>query len=88
MTEDQARKVEAQSREFPHTLEIIQRVRDAMAAQLFQTKVGESAIREGIFLRVQTLDAMMMEMQGIMRLKGDDKAIEEYVKRLAATNGQ
>lgn len=82
MTEDQQRKLSAQSREFPETLEIIQRVRDAMAAQLFQTKIGEVAIREGIFLRVQTLDAMMTEMQSILRLKGDEAAVEAYVKSL------
>lgn len=74
-----------QMREFPQTMEMMQRIRDAMAAQVFVTKIGDTAIREALFLRVQTMDAMMAEMAEILRLGADEKLIEDHIKKLATT---
>lgn len=83
MTEEQAsRKASAQVREFPEAMEMMARIRAAMAARLFETDVGQSEVREGLYLRVATLDAMMKEMQGLMADAAGDKAIQVYVEEL------
>lgn len=85
MTEEQTLKAQAQAREFPETMEIMGRIRDALAAQLFKTKVSETQIREDLYLRVQTLDAMKNEM-GILLAEGASEiAINEHIKSLATT---
>lgn len=85
MTEDELRKRRAQAREFPETMEIMARIRAALAARMFQTGLGERDEREAIYLRVQTLDAMTSEMQTLLASESDTRAIEEYVKSLATT---
>ena len=85
MTEDQARKAQAQAREFPETLEILTRVREALAARLFLTNVADSAIREDIFTRVQAIDALRDEMAQILAANASERAIEEYAERIATT---
>lgn len=83
MTEDEKRKLQAQTREFPETVEIIDRIRDALAARLFKTAVLDSKSREEIYLRVQSLDAMKEEMQRILAEGASEKAIEAYAASLA-----
>lgn len=83
MTEDQARKAQAQQREFPETMEILGRVRDALAARVFQTKVADQAIREDLYTRVQTLDALRDEMALILANNAGEEAIEAYIATLA-----
>lgn len=85
MTEEQARKAQAQQREFPETMEILARVRDALAAKVFETKVGDTAIREDLYTRVQALDALSGEMALILATNAGEKAIEEYAERIATT---
>lgn len=84
MTEDQARKAQAQSREFPETMEILGRVREALAARVFTTTVAEQAVREDLYTRVQALDALRDEMAGILANHAGQKAIEAYVEDLTA----
>lgn len=85
---DAKQKLAAQMREFPQTMEMMQRIRDAMAAQVFLTKLGDVTIRENLFLRVQTLDAMMSQMAELLRLGADEKLIEAHIKSLTATTGE
>lgn len=83
MTEEQARKAKAQVREFPETMEILGRVRDALAAQVFLTPVSASAVREDLYTRVQALDALRNEMAKIMAGNASETAIQAYVEELA-----
>jgi len=83
MTEEQARKAQAQAREFPETMEILGRVRDALAARVFTTKLADQAIREDLYTRVQALDALRDEMASILANNAGQKAIEVYVEELA-----
>jgi hypothetical protein len=83
MTEDQARKAQAQNREFPETLEIIDRIRDALAAQVFKTPVLATQVREELYLRVQSLDAMKAEMQSLLTANSSEEAIRAYAEQLA-----
>lgn len=85
VTEDQAKKAQAQAREFPETMEILGRIRDALAAKLFQTAVLDRDTREELYLRVQSLDAMKTEMAALLAASAGDKAIQEYVESLATT---
>jgi hypothetical protein len=85
MTEEQARKAQAQQREFPETLEILGRVREALAARLFLTAIGDSAIREDLYTRVQAIDALRDEMASILASNAGERAYEEYAERIATT---
>lgn len=85
MSEDEETKARAQAREFPETMEIMRRIRAAMAERLFTTKVSERDIREDLYLRVQTFDAMMNEMGATLANLSSEEAIKEYVKQLATT---
>jgi hypothetical protein len=85
MTEEQARKASAQQREFPETLEILGRIRDALAGKLFQTAVLDRDTREELYLRVQSLDAMADEMAKLLAENAGQKSIEQYVESLATT---
>lgn len=85
MTEEQARKARAQSREFPETLEILGRVRNALAAELFRTKLSEREVREDIYTRVQALDALKNEMATILASNGSEDVIEAYLESIATT---
>jgi hypothetical protein len=90
MTEEQTLKFKEQQREFPQTLEILRRVRDALAAKTFETPLNARDVREDLYTRVQALDALTGEMQQILRDGGDEKAIAAYVEALAnkpATTG-
>lgn len=75
----------AQMREFPQTMAIMERIRDAMAAQVFVTKLGDVDMREALYLRVQTLDAMMEEMATLLRDNAGQAEIDKYVKELATS---
>jgi Trp operon repressor len=59
MTEEQARKAKPKASEFPETLEILAKVRAALAEQVFLTPVNASAVREDLYTRVQAIDALM-----------------------------
>lgn len=85
MTEEKAQKANAQSREFPETMEIMDRIREALAGKLFQTKVLDSQVREEIYLRVQAIDAMKSEMTKLLAENAGERAIQEYAERLATT---
>jgi hypothetical protein len=86
LTEEQARKAQAQNREFPETMEILSRVRDALAAHLFKTNLSERDAREDIYTRVQALDALRKEMAGILALNASEQAVREYAERIATTD--
>lgn len=64
-------------------MEILARVRDALAAQVFKTPVSASAIREDLYTRVQALDALKDEMTSILALNAGERDIEAYVESLA-----
>jgi hypothetical protein len=83
MTEEQARKASAQQREFPETLEILSRVRTALAEQVFKTPVSAKDTREDLYTRVQALDALSAEMASILASNASDRAIEEYAELIA-----
>lgn len=85
MTEEQARKAGAQQREFPETLEILSRVRTALAEQVFKTPVSAKDTREDLYTRVQALDALSAEMTAILAANASERAIEEYAERIATT---
>lgn len=85
MTEDQAVKARAQSREFPETMEILAKVRTALAEQVFLTPVSASAVREDLYTRVQAIDALIAEMDTILTGIKSDDAYREYAERLATT---
>lgn len=85
MTEAEAIKAAAQKREFPETMEIFARIRAAMAEQLFKTKVSETVIREELFLKVQTLDAMIGEMEMLLANSASEDAVTDYIEALATT---
>lgn len=85
MTEEQARKAQAQQREFPETMELLGRVREALAARVFTTNIADTAIREDLYTRVQALDALSGEMASILANNAGQHAIEEYAERIATT---
>lgn len=85
MTEDEARKAQAQAREFPETMEIMDRIRAALAERLFLTEVLDTKSREEIFLRVQTLDAMKQEMTALLAANASEQDIEAYIEQFATT---
>lgn len=85
MTEEQARKAQAQAREFPETMEILTRVRAALAEQVFKTPISASAQREDLYTRVQAIDALTAEMQTILTGIQADKAYREYAESIATT---
>lgn len=85
MTEEQQIKANAQRREFPETMEIMARIRAALAERLFKTAVNAHIEREELFLRVQTLDAMTTEMGNLLATNASEDAINEYVESIATT---
>jgi hypothetical protein len=85
MTEEQARKTKAQAREFPETLEILGRIRAALAERLFRTAVLDRDTREELYIRVQSLDAMTDEMAKLLAENAGQTSIEQYVESLATT---
>ena len=85
MTEEETLKARAQAREFPETMEIMDRIRSALAERLFKTEVLDTKTREEIFLRVQTLDAMKLEMSSLLAAKASDDQIAAYIKELATS---
>jgi hypothetical protein len=85
MTEEDTLKARAQAREFPETMEIMDRIRSALAERLFKTEVLDTKTREEIFLRVQTLDAMKLEMSSLLAAKASDDQIAAYIKELATS---
>ena len=87
MTEDQAKEAQAQAREFPETMKIMARLRGALAERVFKTPISAKDEREDLYLRVQTLDAMMTEMQTLLTTGASEKAMDEYAD-LIATSGK
>lgn len=85
MTEEQARKAQAQSREFPETMEILDRVRIALAEQVFLTPISASAVREDLYTRVQAIDALRTEMNTILTGIKSEKDYREYAESIATT---
>jgi len=85
LTEDEARKAQAQNREFPETLEVLGRVRDALASKLFLTTLDQQPVREDIYTRVQALDALRDEMARILATNASEKDIEAYLQTLPTT---
>jgi hypothetical protein len=85
MTEDQAIKAQAQSREFPETMEILGRVRGALVEQVFKTPVGASAQREDLYTRVQAIDALIVEMDTILTGIKADRDYTAYAESIATT---
>lgn len=85
MTEEQARKAQAQAREFPETMEILARVRASLAEQVFQTPVSASAIREDLYTRVQAIDALRVEMNSILTGIKSDADYRAYAESIATT---
>lgn len=85
MTEDQARKAQAQGREFPETLEILAKVRTALAEQVFLTPVNASAVREDLYTRVQAIDALCKEMSTILTGIKADADYRAYAESIATT---
>lgn len=85
MTEEQAREARAQSTEFPKTMEILARVRTALAEQVFRTPVNASAAREDLYTRVQAIDALTSEMQTILTGIKSDEDYRKYAESLATT---
>lgn len=85
MTEDETRKAKAQFREFPESMEIMDRIRGALAEKMFKTDVLDTKLREEIFLRVQTLDAMKQEMISILAGNASEQDIAAYIEKLATT---
>lgn len=85
MTEEQARKAQAQAREFPETMEILDRVRAALAEQVFLTPISASAIREDLYTRVQAIDALRTEMNTILTGIKAEKDYREYAESIATT---
>jgi hypothetical protein len=83
VTEEQARKAKAQDREFPETMELLKRVRDALAAQVFRTPLSASAQREDLYTRVQALDALKPKWRPYLASNAGEKAIEAYAEELA-----
>lgn len=86
MTEEQVRKARAQSKEFPEAMEIMGRVREALAASLFKTPVAAKDIREDLYTRVQAIDALIGEMGHILNEIKSDTDITAYVEKLATTD--
>lgn len=85
MTEEQARKAQAQAREFPETMEILAKVRAALAEQVFLTPISASAVREDLYTRVQAIDALRVEMDSILTGFRADKDYREYAESVATT---
>ena len=85
MTEDQARKAQAQAREFPETMEILAKVRAALAEQVFLTPVNASAQREDLYTRVQAIDALIGEMNAILTGIKSDEEYRKYAESVATT---
>lgn len=85
MTEEQALKARSQAREFPETMEIMARIRAALADRVFKTPISAQTEREDLYLRVQTLDAMMEEMQSLLTTGASEKAVDEYAEQIATT---
>lgn len=85
MTEEQALKAKEQSREFPQTMEILAKVRAALAEQVFKTPVSASAQREDLYTRVQAIDALMSEMNSILTGIKSDEDYRKYAASVATT---
>jgi len=85
LTEEQARKAQSQGREFPETMEILGRVREALAAQVFKTPISAAQQREDLYTRVQALDALRTEMATVLASNASEKAIEAYAESIATT---
>lgn len=66
-------------------MEIMGRIRDALAEKLFQTAVLDRDAREQIYIRVQAIDAMISEMTVILANNASEHSITEYAERLATT---
>lgn len=88
MTEEQALKANAQRREFPETMEIMGRVRAALAEAVFKTPIAAKDIREDLYTRVQAIDAMTDEMGKLLATNASEDAIKAYVEELATTAGK
>lgn len=85
MTEEQAREAQAQAREFPEALKIIDRIRAALAERVFQTAISAQQEREDLYTRVQALDALKSEMESLLANSASEKAITEYIESLATS---
>lgn len=85
MTEEQALKAKARAREFPETLEILAKVRAALAEQVFLTPIAASAIREDLYTRVQAIDALKLEMNSILTGIKSDEEYRKYAESVATT---
>ena len=66
-------------------MEILAKVRDVLAAKLFQTNLSEREAREDIYTRVQALDALMNEMKAILASNASEKAMRDYAESIATT---
>lgn len=84
MTEEERLKAARQKREFPETMEIMDRLRSALADRVFKTPVSARDEREDLYTRVQALDALKTEMKTILTATASEDAVEEYLKGLAA----
>lgn len=85
MTDEEVRKANAQNREFPETMEIMGRIRAALAERVFLTPIGASSEREDLYTRVQAIDALMNEMGAILAVNASEAAVREYAEKFATT---
>lgn len=85
MTEEEARKAQSQSREFPETLEILGHIRDRLAAKLFETNLSERDAREDIYTRVQAIDALRNEMTSILASYASEQHLSKYIESIATS---
>lgn len=85
MTEEQTLKAKAQAREFPETMEILGKVRAALAEQVFLTPVSAMAVREDLYTRVQAIDALTKEMTTILTNFKADADYRAYAESIATT---
>lgn len=89
MTEDDLkRKLTAQKREFPETMDLLAKVRAALAEKVFTLPITDAVGREAMCLRVQTLDAMIGEMKTLLTHGANQDAIDAYAKQFATTESR
>lgn len=82
MTEDEVGKVRAQAREFPETIVILAKVREAMVTRLFKTTQDASLERERLYQAVQILDAMTGQMETVLSSNASSDAIASYIESI------
>ena len=66
-------------------MEILTKVRDALAEQVFKTPVSASAVREDLYTRVQAIDALTAQMGSILTGIRSDEEYRKYAESVATT---